>query len=110
MIIQLTRELVMKYTRHGLSVAVERIEQECFLSITIAGKLTHEDYETMVPMLESALEGIKQPKIKVFMDARELEGWELHAAWDDFKMGIKHRTEFCNIIYKSIIGYYVKFM
>lgn len=87
----------MKYTRHGLSIGVERVNQECFLSVTIVGKLTHQDYESMVPMLESAIEGIDKPRIKVFIDARELEGWELHTAWDDLKMGIKHRTEFSKI-------------
>ena len=91
----------MEYTRHGLSLGIERINNECFLSIAVAGKLTHEDYETMVPMLESALEGLKEPRIKVFFDARQLEGWDVHAAWDDFKMGMKHRTEFTRI---AIVG------
>ena len=45
-------------------------------------------------MIDSALEGIKSPKINVFVDGSELEGWELRAAWDDFKLGLKHGGEF----------------
>ena len=41
-------------------------------------------------MIDSALEGIKSPKINVFVDGSELEGWELRAACDDLKLGLKH--------------------
>jgi hypothetical protein len=43
----------------------------------VIGKLTHEDYGTITPMIESALEGVKAPKIRVFLDASELEGWKM---------------------------------
>ena len=29
--------------RHGLSVGMERIDQQLFLTLSIVGKLTHED-------------------------------------------------------------------
>ena len=45
-------------------------------------------------MIESALEGVDHPKIKAIFDGTELEGWELRAAWDDFKIGLKHGSEF----------------
>jgi hypothetical protein len=45
-------------------------------------------------MIESALLGVKQPKIKAIFDASQLDGWELRAAWDDFKLGLKHGSEF----------------
>ena len=45
-------------------------------------------------MLESALAEVKQPKIKALIDATELEGWEVRAAWDDLKLGLKHGNEF----------------
>ncbi|MFV0561951.1 STAS/SEC14 domain-containing protein [Malaciobacter mytili] len=40
------------------------------------------------------LNGVKDAKVKVFIDATQLEGWELRAAWDDFKLGLKHNNEF----------------
>ena len=84
----------MSITRHGLSIGIERVDDNFFLSIKAMGKLTHEDYKTITPMIDSALESVKTPKIRALFDATELEGWELRAAWDDFKLGLKHGSEF----------------
>jgi len=84
----------MKITRHGLSIGIEAVGDEFFLSLKAIGKLTHEDYEKINPIIDSALAGIKDPKVKVLLDASELEGWEFRAAWDDFKLGLKHGSEF----------------
>jgi len=45
-------------------------------------------------VLDGALAEVKQPRIKALFDATELHGWELRAAWDDFKLGLKHGSEF----------------
>ncbi len=87
----------MKIIRHGLSIGIERVNNEFFLSLKASGKLTHEDYEKINPMIDSALEGVKDPNIKVFIDGSEFEGWELRAAWDDFKLGLKHDNNFDKI-------------
>lgn len=84
----------MDTTRHGLSIGIDRIDNEFFLSLKAIGKLTHHDYEIITPMIDSALAAVKQPKVKVLIDGTELEGWELSAAWDDFKLGLKHGSEF----------------
>ncbi len=84
----------MSSTRHGFTVGIERIGNEFFLSFKAMGKLRHEDYEMITPMIESALVGVKHPKIKALFDATELEGWEVRAAWDDLKLGLKHGSEF----------------
>lgn len=84
----------MSIQRHGLSIGIERADKEFFLSLKAIGKLTHEDYLTINPMIDSALKGVNSPKIKALIDGTELEGWELRAAWDDFKLGLKHGSEF----------------
>ena len=84
----------MSIVRHGLSIGIERTGSEFYLSLKAVGKLTHEDYKVITPMIESALEGIKQPRIKVLIDGTELDGWELRAGWDDFKLGLKYGGEF----------------
>jgi len=84
----------MSVKKHGLSIGIERINENFFLSLKATGKLTHDDYETITPMIESALRGVENPKIKVLVDGTELEGWEMRAAWDDFKIGLKHGSEF----------------
>ncbi len=87
----------MTMTRHGLSIGIERVNNEFFLTLKAIGKLTHEDYLKINPMIDSALAGVSTPKINAFIDATELEGWELRAAWDDFKLGLKHGSEFNKI-------------
>lgn len=89
----------MSYKEHGLSVNVTKNGDEVLLTLKAVGKLTHEDYELMVPMVDNAIQGIKHPKIKVLFDAREFEGWEARAAWDDLKFGITHMGKFTKIAF-----------
>lgn len=84
----------MSIERHGLSIGIERAGSEFFLSLKAIGKLTHEDYEIITPMIDSALGAVSQPKVKALIDGTELEGWEARAAWDDFRLGLKHGNEF----------------
>ncbi|WP_444928848.1 STAS/SEC14 domain-containing protein [Microbulbifer sp. SSSA002] len=87
----------MTVRSHGISIGLERKSDYIFLTLKARGKLTHGDYETMVPILRAAIEKVEQPKINVFMDARELEGWEPRAAWDDFKLGMEYGRAFNRI-------------
>jgi len=84
----------MEITRHGLSIGLERVGQEFFVTLKAVGKLTHEDYQEMTPMLDAALQRVEEPRIRLLFDGTEMEGWELRAAWDDFKMGLKHGSKF----------------
>ncbi len=87
--------------RHGLSIGIERANHEFFVSLKAIGKLTHADYEVITPMIDAALAEVKAPDVKVLIDARDMEGWELQAAWDDFKLGLKHNNDFHKI---AIVG------
>lgn len=87
----------MNTVKHGLSIGIERIDNHFFLNLKAVGKLTHADYEIITPMIDSALASVKDPKVDALIDATELEGWELRAAWDDFKLGLKHNNEFGKI-------------
>ncbi|AWL11765.1 hypothetical protein HMF8227_01287 [Saliniradius amylolyticus] len=84
----------MSIERHGLSVGIERVGEDFFLTLKAVGKLTHEDYKQITPLLESALDGLEEPRGLVFVDATHMEGWELRAAWDDFKLGMAHGKKF----------------
>lgn len=92
----------MELTRHGLNIGLERSGEQFYLSLRVSGKLTHEDYQSMTPMLEAALAEIASPKVNAFIDAVDLEGWEPRAVWDDFKLALKHGNEFEKI---AIYGY-----
>ncbi len=87
----------MNIVRHGLSIGIERRGNDFFLTLKAVGKLTHEDYQLITPLIDSALAVVKEPKVDVLIDGTELEGWELRAAWDDFKLGLKHNNEFNKI-------------
>lgn len=84
----------MGMNRHGLSIGIERIGSSFFLTLKAIGKLTHKDYEVITPMIDSALGSVEQPRVRALIDGTEMEGWELRAAWDDFKLGLKHGGEF----------------
>lgn len=91
----------MTVERHGLAIGIEQYNNEILLTLKAIGKLTHEDYRVITPMIESALAGIEEPRIKVLFDGRQMDGWELRAAWDDFKLGMKYRGEFTKV---AIVG------
>ncbi|MFK5937342.1 MAG: STAS/SEC14 domain-containing protein [Sulfurimonas sp.] len=91
----LSEELLIN--KHGLYIGIENIDDHFILSFKAVGTLTHEDYKVITPMIDSALRGIKHPNIKILVDLSEFEGWELRAAWDDFRIGLKYNFDFDKI-------------
>ncbi len=83
--------------RHGLAIGIERIDENFYLTLKAIGRLTHQDYEVITPMIDAALKEVESPRIKALFDVTEMQGWELRAAWDDFKLGLKHGCEFDKI-------------
>ncbi len=83
--------------RHGITVGMERFDNDFVLTFKVSGKLTHEDYEKITPLIDLSLEGVREPKINVLADIEELEGWELEAAWDDLKIGLRYGSSFNKI-------------
>lgn len=84
----------MSNQRHGLSIGLERSNDVFFLFLKAQGKLTHQDYETITPLLNSALSAVPSSKVNMLIDGTALEGWEARAAWDDLKLGLQHGSEF----------------
>ena len=58
----------------------------------LSGKLHDQDYRTFVPALEAAIAA--EGKIRLYARFEDFHGWDPHAAWDDFKFGIKHYASF----------------
>ncbi|WP_440056980.1 STAS/SEC14 domain-containing protein (plasmid) [Pseudoalteromonas sp. T1lg65] len=82
---------------HGISVGTERHGDDIYFCLKPTGKLTHKDYEVIIPMIERAIDTIDNPNIHAFIDGTEFVGWEPRALWDDFKFGLKHGSEFKKI-------------
>jgi len=87
--------------KHGISVGINRIDDKFYLYFKVVGKLTHQDYEYMIPMIEQALKSVEDPKLHTLVDMTEFEGMELRAVWDDLKFALKNDSEFQKI---AIIG------
>ncbi|WP_455756990.1 STAS/SEC14 domain-containing protein [Sulfurimonas sp.] len=83
--------------KHGITLGFERVDGEVFMIFNAYGILTHEDYELITPMMENALLSVKKESVRALFNISEIEGWEARAAWDDFKLGLKHGSEFKKI-------------
>lgn len=56
------------------------------------GKLTDADYKAFLPELEKRITVYRH--INLLVDLEDFEGWDLHAAWDDFTFGMTHWHHF----------------
>jgi len=54
----------------------------------LTGKLHDDDYKSFVPAMETILAA--EGKVRLFALFEDFHGWDLHAAWDDLKFGLKH--------------------
>ncbi len=63
-----------------------------YLELEIKGQLTHLDYQAVVPEIERLLAEVDA--VNVLVHAEAFSGWDLHAAWDDIKLGFKYRHVF----------------
>ncbi|MFT7002706.1 MAG: hypothetical protein ACJAWW_000039 [Sulfurimonas sp.] len=89
----------MKTIEHGISVGISRVDNFFFMKLKITGTLTHDDYAKMTPMLRESIKGVKEPSVKMLIDATEFDGYEIRAAWDDFKFGMEFKDIFTNIAF-----------
>ncbi len=58
----------------------------------LSGKLHDEDYKSFVPKMEAVVAA--EGKVRLLAQFEDFHGWDLHAAWDDFKFGLKHYSAF----------------
>ncbi len=69
------------------------------LGFTLNGKLHDADYHTFVPLVEAAIAA--EGKVSLLARFEDFHGWDLQAAWDDFKFGLEHYSDFERI---AIVG------
>ena len=62
------------------------------IGVRATAKLTHDDYQRLVPELEARIEEFGA--LNLLFDLEKFQGWEVRAAWDDFILGIKHMGDF----------------
>ena len=58
----------------------------------LSGTLHGEDYQQFAPTMETILTA--EGTVRLFIELEDFHGWDWHAAWDDFKFGLKHYSDF----------------
>jgi len=86
---------------HGVGISLKRADGKLFVELALSGELAHEDYELFVPMIDKAMKETPDIKMDMLVDMRDLQGWKPRAAWDDFKFGLNHRSDFKKL---AIVG------
>lgn len=79
-------------------INIDTLGQTTVLGITVIGKLQHKDYQVINRELAKAPAG---NTLNAWVDLTQMEGFTLHALWDDLTLGIKHWSDFKKI---AIIG------
>ena len=74
-----------------MPIQIENERDGKLVTIHVTGKLVKEDYVYLVPEFDR-LVGL-HGKLRVLFEMTGLQGWELSAAWEDFKFGIHHFSD-----------------
>lgn len=69
------------------------------LVVHVSGKLVKADYEQFLPAVERLI--LQHGKLRMLFDMTDFHGWEASAAWEDFKLGVKH---FADIERLAMVG------
>ena len=71
---------------------IEQLHQtsEKVLGFKMSGKLHDEDYKRFVPLVDAAI--AKDGKVRLLAQFHDFHGWDLHALWDDIKVGMLIRS------------------
>jgi len=62
------------------------------VAVTLSGKLHDDDYKRFVPLVDAAI--AEAGRIRLLARFEDFHGWDLHAAWDDFKFGVARYNAF----------------
>jgi stage II sporulation SpoAA-like protein len=61
------------------------------LEVQVTGKLTHEDYQTLVPAFERLVK--EHGKLRVLFEMTDFHGWDARALWDDIRFDLRHFSD-----------------
>ena len=61
------------------------------LEVRASGKLTHADYQVLLPAFEQRLK--QHHRLRVLFEMADFHGWELAAFWDDVKFDVTHYAD-----------------
>jgi hypothetical protein len=59
--------------------------------VEVSGKLTQEDYDTLIPSWRSTI--ARYGKMRMLFVMQDFHGWDPEAAWDDFRFDLEHHQQ-----------------
>jgi hypothetical protein len=74
------------------SIEVREETESKIITVRLTGKLTEEDYANFLPEVERLM--AERPKTRMLVEMHDFHGWKMRAAWEDFKFGIRHFSDF----------------
>jgi hypothetical protein len=57
---------------HGIGVLTQKCNGKVFIEVVATGKLTHEDYQIFIPIVERALKEAKKLEVDLFQPKKTL--------------------------------------
>ena len=75
---------------HGFTLEAVELSPVPVITVVARGQLTHQDYLSLIPQLQAAIDEQTSDRFRLVLDARELRGWEPRAAFDDLRQSIDH--------------------
>lgn len=82
-----------------MTVEVHEKAEGRILEVPVNGKLTREDYERFVPIVEQHIK--RHGKVRLLLEMHNFEGWNAGALWEDIKFDARH---FNDIDRLAIVG------
>jgi hypothetical protein len=73
--------------------------KENLVVVRLSGSLDKQDYDRLVPVLESKINQFG--KIDLYWEMEASEGWHLGGLWEDLKFDVKHVNSFRKV---AIVG------
>lgn len=86
-------------------IETQGVEAGGIIEFRLTGRVTSRDYEeTLIPALDTAIE--KYPRLRtLFVFDEGFEGYDLEAAWDDAKVGLRHWNVFERVAIVCDVGW-----
>jgi len=75
------------------------VNDENILAFKASGKLTGDDYQQFIPILEDLIR--KSGCLSLYIELENFQGWDAKAAWDDLRFGLQYDHDFNRI---AIVG------
>jgi SpoIIAA-like len=82
-----------------VSVEVRPVADGRILEVHVTGRLTREDYERFVPIVEETHK--QHGKLRILLAMHDFHGWDAGALWEDMKFDLHH---FRDIERLAIVG------